>query len=313
MESVMRIGELSRRTGVSPELLRAWEQRYGLLRPTRSAGGFRLYSSADEIRVRRTTELIAEGLSAAEAARLAATAAGADARDNVPLVTDLATRLQRSLDEFDAAAAQATLDRLFAAVSVEFALTEVLIPYLHDLGERWAAGTVTVAQEHFAANLVRGRLLGLAQDWGGGGTSTAVAACLPGEAHDLGLVMLGLGLAGHLPRRRHPPRQPRGHRAGTGARAGDPDDLRPGRFPRARRRDRSPRRDNSGCGRGSRRGRGHHRHPRRGDRRRHPRGGRRTRALTTALIVARWGSTPACRSQRRALAHRDRRPGRQQG
>jgi DNA-binding transcriptional MerR regulator len=195
MESVMRIGELSRRTGVSPELLRAWEQRYGLLRPTRSAGGFRLYSSADEIRVRRTTELIAEGLSAAEAARLAATAAGADARDNVPLVTDLATRLQRSLDEFDAAAAQATLDRLFAAVSVEFALTEVLIPYLHDLGERWAAGTVTVAQEHFAANLVRGRLLGLAQDWGGGGTSTAVAACLPGEAHDLGLVMLGLLLA----------------------------------------------------------------------------------------------------------------------
>ena len=38
----LRIGELSRRSGVSPELLRAWEQRYGLLRPLRSAGGFRL-------------------------------------------------------------------------------------------------------------------------------------------------------------------------------------------------------------------------------------------------------------------------------
>jgi MerR family transcriptional regulator, light-induced transcriptional regulator len=191
----MRIGELSRRTGVSPELLRAWEQRYGLLQPTRSGGGFRLYSSADEARVRRTTELIAEGLSAAEAARLAATTELAVPNDEVPVVAELATRLQQSLDGFDAAAAQATLDRLFATVSIEFAITEVVIPYLHDLGERWAAGAVTVAQEHFASNLVRARLLALAQDWGTGGHATAVAACLPGEAHDLGLIMLGLLLA----------------------------------------------------------------------------------------------------------------------
>src|SRR4029450_963647 len=47
----LRIGELSRRTGVAPELLRAWERRYGLLRPQRSEGGFRLYSGADERRV----------------------------------------------------------------------------------------------------------------------------------------------------------------------------------------------------------------------------------------------------------------------
>jgi MerR family transcriptional regulator, light-induced transcriptional regulator len=65
----LRIGELARRTGVSPNLLRAWEQRYGLLRPARSPGGFRLYSRADEVRIRRMTELIGQGLSAAEAAR----------------------------------------------------------------------------------------------------------------------------------------------------------------------------------------------------------------------------------------------------
>jgi MerR family transcriptional regulator, light-induced transcriptional regulator len=198
MDSVMRIGELSRRTGVTPELLRAWEQRYGLLRPTRSAGGFRLYSDADEARVRRTSALIAEGLSAAEAARLAASTDGdqeVEPKDDAPLVAELAARLQHSLDGFDAATAQSTLDRLFAAVSVEFAISEVLIPYLHDLGERWAAGGVTVAQEHFASNLVRVRLLALAQDWGAEGAFSTVLACLPGEAHDLGLVMLGLLLA----------------------------------------------------------------------------------------------------------------------
>ena len=40
----VRIGELSRRTGVRAETIRAWERRYGLIEPARSAGGFRLYS-----------------------------------------------------------------------------------------------------------------------------------------------------------------------------------------------------------------------------------------------------------------------------
>ena len=66
---VLRIGELSRRLGVSDHVLRAWESRYGLLRPVRSAGGFRLYSEADAGRVRRMQAHLAHGLSAAEAAK----------------------------------------------------------------------------------------------------------------------------------------------------------------------------------------------------------------------------------------------------
>jgi MerR family transcriptional regulator, light-induced transcriptional regulator len=191
----MRIGELSRRTGVSPELLRAWEQRYGLLRPGRSQGGFRLYSADDEARVRRTAALIADGLSAAEAARTALTSPAAEPTAEQPLVDNLAAELRRALDDFDGASAHAALDRLLAAVSVELAVTRVLIPYLHELGERWADGSVSVAQEHFASNLIRARLLGLARDWGTGGTSSAVLACLPGEAHDIGLILLGVLIA----------------------------------------------------------------------------------------------------------------------
>src|SRR5450755_3373789 len=66
---VLRIGELSRRVGVSEHVLRAWESRYGLLQPGRSAGGFRLYSEADALRVRRMQTHLGRGLSAAEAAR----------------------------------------------------------------------------------------------------------------------------------------------------------------------------------------------------------------------------------------------------
>ena len=68
---LLRIGELSRRLGVSDHVLRAWESRYGLLQPVRSAGGFRLYSEADESRIRRMQAYLAQGLSAAEAASAA--------------------------------------------------------------------------------------------------------------------------------------------------------------------------------------------------------------------------------------------------
>jgi DNA-binding transcriptional MerR regulator len=189
----MRIGELSRRTGVSPELLRAWEQRYGLLRPERSPGGFRMYSQDDEARVRRTTALIAQNVPAAEAARQALSNVSADeAGPDRPVVELLAQDLQDALDRFDSEAANDVLDRLFGAVSADYALREVLVPYLHELGERWSTGAASVAQEHFASHLIRGRLLGLAGDWGVSHRDSAVLACLPGEAHDLGLVILGL-------------------------------------------------------------------------------------------------------------------------
>src|SRR5206468_8619076 len=68
---LLRIGEFARRVGVAPELLRAWESRYRLLRPVRSPGGFRLYTEADAARVARMRSGLDRGLSAAEAARAA--------------------------------------------------------------------------------------------------------------------------------------------------------------------------------------------------------------------------------------------------
>ena len=68
---LLRIGELGQRLGVSDHVLRAWQNRYGLPQPVRSSGGFRLYSEADEWRLRRMQAYLAEGLSPAEAARAA--------------------------------------------------------------------------------------------------------------------------------------------------------------------------------------------------------------------------------------------------
>ncbi|HZB41428.1 MAG TPA: B12-binding domain-containing protein [Ilumatobacter sp.] len=200
---VMRIGELSRRVGVSEHLLRAWESRYGLLTPVRSSGNFRLYSSSDERTVRRMQFHIAHGLAPAEAARLAIAEArrpaeptdrmfgsGSGGRDQ----QRLADSLQRALDDFDEGAAQAVLDRLLSDFTLATALREVVLPYLRQLGERWERGEATVAQEHFATNVIRGRLTGLARGWGDGLGPRAIIAGPPAELHDLPLLIFGVVL-----------------------------------------------------------------------------------------------------------------------
>jgi MerR family transcriptional regulator, light-induced transcriptional regulator len=198
---LLRIGELSRRHGVSDHVLRAWESRYGLLRPVRSSGGFRLYSEADALRVRRMQAHLARGLSAAEAARTVlgedeqAGSAGADADPgDLPTAAELAGALRQALDAFDEPAAQSVLDRLLSDFSVTTVLRAVVLPYLTELGERWQRGTASVAQEHFASNVVRGRLAGLARGWGSGRGPRALLACPPGEQHDLALMAFGIVL-----------------------------------------------------------------------------------------------------------------------
>ncbi len=191
---VLRIGELSRRLGVSDHVLRAWESRYGLLRPVRSAGGFRLYSEADALRVGRMQAHLARGLSAAEAAR-EALGEDSEARGDLPsAASELPAALRRALDAFDEPSAQAVLDRLVTDLSVAAMLREVVLPYLTELGSRWERGTASIAQEHFASNVIRGRLAGLARGWGNGHGPRAVLACPPGELHDLALMSFGIVL-----------------------------------------------------------------------------------------------------------------------
>ena len=199
--AVLRIGELSRRVGVSEHVLRAWESRYGLLRPERSAGGYRLYSQDDQSRVRRMQVHLAGGLAAAQAAQAviaeeqpgAITAKVLDAAPRADLA-DTADALRQALDDLDEPLAQAVLDRLLTDFTVETVLRDVVRAYLNELGHRWARGVVSVAQEHFASNVLRGRLAGLARGWGNGRGPQALLACPPDELHDLALLAFGIVL-----------------------------------------------------------------------------------------------------------------------
>ena len=189
----LRIGEFARRVGVTPELLRAWESRYGLTRPVRSPGGFRLYTAADAARVERMLRGLDQGLSAAEAAR----AALEDERPSEGLLEDAAARLLAAIGRYDEAAAHSVLDESLAGFGLEESLSQVVVPTLKEVGDGWERGEIEISEEHFASNLIRGRLLALARFWGRGTGPLALLACAPGEMHDITLLAFALVLRSH--------------------------------------------------------------------------------------------------------------------
>jgi methanogenic corrinoid protein MtbC1 len=182
----LNIAALSRRTGVAADTLRKWEQRYAILQPHRTPGRQRRYRESDVARVEWLRDRLSEGYRIGEAAALLGGPAGrAEARPK---------ELREAL--YDAVAAGRTadvdllLDQAFALVRLEPALREVVEPLLARIGEAWASGELSVAQEHLLSTAVRARLERLLADSRGGVRGVAVLACVAGERHELGLLML---------------------------------------------------------------------------------------------------------------------------
>src|SRR6185436_6122541 len=133
---------------------------------------------------------LADGYAAAEAAALATQTTRRG--DNEIATPTARGELAAALESFDEGSVHAVFDALLARLSIDALLRDVVIPYLHELGERWEHGEVSIAQEHFASSVLRGRLLGLARGWGRGLGPRIVLATPPDEPHDLGLIAFGV-------------------------------------------------------------------------------------------------------------------------
>jgi len=197
-ESLLRIGELSRRSGFSADVIRVWERRYDLLRPTRTDGGYRLYSADDVARLRLMHHYLGRGIPTSQAAGLVhrVQTAALDANPRVPPgdVRKARRVLRDSLERFDDGPADRTLERLLGVFTPGAVLRDVVLPYLREVGERWACGEATIAEEHFASNFLEGWMHTMARGWNRSGPYRAVLACIPGERHALGLMAFGLAL-----------------------------------------------------------------------------------------------------------------------
>ena len=194
-----KIGTVSRLAGISPGLLRAWERRYGILRPGRGPGGHRLYT-ADDLRVLdEIRRLRGEGRSIGEIAALgrehladpARSGSASDApTEPVPVLESACAELVEAALSLRAEWINRILDGTAATYSSDVVVERVIAPVSRSIGELWEAGVCSIASEHLISSIFRHRVLRLMDVAGASdGLPTAIAACLPGEEHDLGILM----------------------------------------------------------------------------------------------------------------------------
>jgi methanogenic corrinoid protein MtbC1 len=180
----LNIAALARTTGVAADTLRKWEQRYGVLRPTRTPGGQRRYSQADVARVQWLQARLGEGYRIGEAAALL----GGGPTPSSP--EEAREALLDAARRGDAAGVARITEQAFAVTGLESFLRDVVAPALERVGDEWERGAATVAHEHLLSAALRARLETVLTDARGPVRGTVVLACAPGERHELGLLSL---------------------------------------------------------------------------------------------------------------------------
>lgn len=195
IEAQIPIRTLSALTGVNPVTLRAWERRYGLLRPLRSDKGHRLYTHSHVDQIRRVLALLDRGVPVGRVKELLEAEAAAAAGGTGPWSGYL-DRAAAAIARFD----EPEVDRLYEdALSLHpmhVVTRRLVLPLLEHLGERWKKIAGAVAEEHFFATYMRSKLgarLQYRSRYAAG--PRFIAACAPGEQHEIGLLLFALEAA----------------------------------------------------------------------------------------------------------------------
>ena len=207
-EHLYNIGVVTRMTGISMATLRAWERRYDFPESGRTAGGHRLYSERDIMRLRWVRGRIGEGMQTAQAIQALRHQEASEQfeveisypphEEKTPLSDQkpalhlhqdqlLKALLQRDLNQSDQ-----ILGEALALSAPEDLILFVIGPTMAAIGEAWERKHISVAVEHLATNYLRQRLL----MWMVSGPppqnrAPIVLACAPGDFHEGSLLMLG--------------------------------------------------------------------------------------------------------------------------
>jgi len=198
---------VSRRTGLTPAVLRAWEKRYGVVLPSRTDGGQRLYSDEDVLRLSLLHKAVEAGRNISQVAILSVgeleELVREDEREDRPLGSSapLETtqpereleRAVRAMEEMDSPGLERILTRAAMAFPVSVVVDDVVSPLLSTIGSAWAAGKVGPAHEHLATVTIRRFLEWMLGNVGVGQAAPVMVAGTPsGERHELGALLAAL-------------------------------------------------------------------------------------------------------------------------
>ena len=206
-EPLYNIGVVARMTGVSMATLRAWERRYDFPNASRTAGGHRLYSERDVLRLRWVRERIDESMQtsqAIQALRHQEQVGNLSLVDNIPStqldktgesaphLQTIEMQLYRLMVNRDINGADNLLAEALAVNSPEDLILNVIGPVMAAIGDAWEGDKIGVDTEHLATNYLRQILM----MWMSSGPPPRsirpiVMACAPDEWHEGSLLVLG--------------------------------------------------------------------------------------------------------------------------
>lgn len=194
------IRTISELTGVPTTTLRAWERRYGLLNPSRTAKGHRLYSGDDIDLVKEIVKLLKSNHTISEAIRIiknpelnAAASTESDGH-----WTFYQQRLLKSIENFNEQNLDTTYNEALSIYPIDMVTEQVIIPVLRELGERWQVREAGIAEEHFFSAFLRNKLgARLHHESHRSRGSKLLVACMPGEYHELGILLFCIAAISH--------------------------------------------------------------------------------------------------------------------
>jgi MerR family transcriptional regulator, light-induced transcriptional regulator len=204
------IGTVARRTGLSTHVLRAWERRYGVVTPTRSPGGTRLYSNADILRLRLLRRVTEGGYGISHAAKLStdellglvqeeaeeANEAEPSAERLVDADSYVVPAL-RAIEAMDGPRIHASLMRAAVSLGARDFMTLVAIPLLHRIGDLWVDGLLCPAHEHLFSVQLRRVLAWLLESLPVPSNAPGLVATTPsGQWHEMGAMLASVVSAG---------------------------------------------------------------------------------------------------------------------
>ncbi|MEE4380192.1 MAG: MerR family transcriptional regulator [Candidatus Competibacteraceae bacterium] len=196
-DGLLPIRTVSNLTGVNPVTLRAWERRYGLIKPIRTPKGHRLYALNDVDLINQIVNLLNNGMSISQVGQVLH-------QDQQPVEvlqdqqeydpwTGYRQRLVQAIGLFDERILNQIYTEALSLYPIELVTHQLIVPLLRELGDRWEQGQGSVAEEHFFSVFMRNKLGARfhhhSRDARG---PKLLAACLPGEHHEVGILLFAL-------------------------------------------------------------------------------------------------------------------------
>lgn len=189
------IGTVSELTGVNSVTLRAWERRYGLICPERTPSGHRLYSEADIKLIDQVLEQLKSGIPIGSVARNVSEQAKSDEFEAASDAwQDYRHSMIKAISQFNESVMDGIYNEAMSLYPVDIVTSRLVVPLLEELGERWSAGGEGgIAEEHFFSVFLRNKLGARFHHRNANNSGPViVAACLPGEYHEFGLLLFAL-------------------------------------------------------------------------------------------------------------------------